>query len=255
MRLLYNLRMNVFYLDVFLLQNFTMDFLALLGTKRFLRRASSVRRLLLAAALGTVCSAVILLWCRDETLYTLVTHFIINTGMLFVAFPHQERTAWLENWIVVYLAVILLGGLMSWLGRWQLAALIGYGIIRYLQRRNAYGKQIYPVQLKKGERAVELYGYWDSGNQLTDPYTGQGIHILSEARAVSFFSPELDLYRYVPFRSLGETDGMLAVTTVDELTITDGAKKRTIPRAAVGIAQKGLLEDKAYDIILHTEAF
>ena len=72
--------------------------------------------------------------------------------------------------------------------------------------RRVYGNHIYPAELKKGERHIRLRAYWDSGNQLTDPYTGQEISILSGSVAEKFFTKEKDLVRFVPFRSLGEKD-------------------------------------------------
>ena len=60
-----------------------------------------------------------------------------------------------------------------------------------------------------------------------------------------------DRIRFVPYRSLGETDGLLAVLDVDEMVVQDGERKQKFRHMAIGIAQEGLLEDKAYDMILH----
>ena len=38
---------------------------------------------------------------------------------------------------------------------------------------------------------------------------------------------------------------------VDEMILQDGRQMRRYEHMAVGIAQKGLLEDKEYDLILH----
>ena len=52
-------------------------------------------------------------------------------------------------------------------------------------------------------------------------------------------------------RALGAEDGLLAVMDVDEMILQDGRQMRRYEHMAVGIAQKGLLEDKEYDLILH----
>lgn len=64
-----------------------------------------------------------------------------------------------------------------------------YGSDLFGERR-VYGNHIYPAELKKGERHIRLRAYWDSGNQLTDPYTGQEISILSGSVAEKFFTKE-----------------------------------------------------------------
>ena len=98
---------------------------------------------------------------------------------------------------------------------------------------------------------LAVQAYWYSGNRLRDPYTGRGVSILSRAKAETFFDPQKDLVRYVPYRSLGETDGLLPVTDVDVLILTDAKGEYRVEKIAIGIANEGLLEDKGYDLILH----
>ena len=57
-----------------------------------------------------------------------------------------------------------------------------------------------------------------------------------------------DRIRFVPYRALGAEDGLLAVMDVDEMILQDGRQMRRYEHMAVGIAQKGLLEDKEYDL-------
>jgi stage II sporulation protein GA (sporulation sigma-E factor processing peptidase) len=62
---------------------------------------------------------------------------------------------------------------------------------------------------------------------------------------------EQDFIRYVPFSSLGAKDGFLPVTDVEELIIYNGKRAECIRHAAIGAADRGLLEPKEYDLILH----
>ena len=108
-----------------------------------------------------------------------------------------------------------------------------------------------PGMAWKDARRMALSAYWDSGNQLRDPYTGQPICILSYSLAEKFVDQTKDRIRFVPYRALGAEDGLLAVMDVDEMILQDGRQMRRYEHMAVGIAQKGLLEDKEYDLILH----
>ena len=79
----------------------------------------------------------------------------------------------------------------------------------------------------------------------------QPICILSYSLAEKFVDQTKDRIRFVPYRALGAEDGLLAVMDVDEMILQDGRQMRRYEHMAVGIAQKGLLEDKEYDLILH----
>ena len=194
--------------------------------------------------LGLCC----ILLCRNYLLYCLLTHFFINTLMTVICFGRCDRRQFFENWVAVYLVVLLLGGAFEWLQESGIlsksrgvaiaaAVTVTCGLLRYLGRRRAFGSHV--------RRA------WHSGNQLRDPYTGQPICILSYSLAEKFVDQTKDRIRFVPYRALGAEDGLLAVMDVDEMILQDGRQMRRYEHMAVGIAQKGLLEDKEYDLILH----
>ena len=202
-----------------------------------------MRWLLLGAAVSAVLGLCCILLCRNYLLYCLLTHFLINTLMTVICFGRCDRRQFFENWVAVYLVVLLLGGALEWLQE--------SGLLRYLGRRRAFGSHVRRAWLGKDARRMALSAYWDSGNQLRDPYTGQPICILSYSLAEKFVDQTKDRIRFVPYRALGAEDGLLAVMDVDEMILQDGRQMRRYEHMAVGIAQKGLLEDKEYDLILH----
>ncbi|MBP3487809.1 MAG: sigma-E processing peptidase SpoIIGA [Roseburia sp.] len=239
-----------------------MDLIAVCGANYFLKRRKKYRRLIPAAAVTSFLGLVLLVFIRNYLLYCLITHFLLNTFMTALCFGRCGKKEFIENFAVIYFVVILLGGILEWLQgsgmfpqNFFLMALAGIaGIcvaLFYLMRRKNFGNHIVEVRICKDCRNMELRGYWDSGNQLRDPYTGQGISILSHAKAREFVDEKKDRIRFVPYRSLGETEGLLAVLDVDEMVLKDGKKRQELRHMAIGIAQKGLLEDKAYDLILH----
>ena len=96
----------------------------------------------------------------------------------------------LENWAVIYLMVIFLGGVMELLRSsatgmtffWiqaVIAALVLSVVTWYLGRRKQFGNQLFLVTLVHRGHAMEIMGYWDSGNQLRDPYDHRPVCILS----------------------------------------------------------------------------
>lgn len=256
-------KIYVFYADVFLIKSFVMDFAALYGVDYFLHRHRKKRYLLSASASGAAAGLVLLLMIKNPVGYVLISYLLQTTLMVFIAFGRSSYREFLENWAVTYLVFLLLGGMVEWLGESigkapqnsvpvVAGSIFGvYGILRYLMRRKDFKNHILEAQIKKRGVSLPVRAYWDSGNQLRDPYTGQGICILSEAKAREFFDEKWDHFRLVPYHSLGESEGMLWVTDVDELLLFDGKKTLRLPHTAVGVADEGLLEMREYDFILH----
>ena len=56
----------------------------------------------------------------------------------------------------------------------------------------------------------------------------------------------------IPYCSLGNKNGLLRVCNVERMYIYQGKKQLETAPAVFGIAETGLLEGKAYDIILQT---
>lgn len=232
------------------------------GVNIFLKRYRKGRQLFGASFLTAVLGLLCLLWLQNYTAYRLITHFFLNTMMVGLCFGKCSKREFLENWAVTYLAVIVLGGLLQWMQeslifphsfwiRLFFAVIAGDGLLLYLLRKRTFSDHMYLVKLFKDERSMEVRAYWDSGNQLQDPYTGQGVSILSGEKARLFLDEKKDRIRYVPYCSLGEKDGLLGVTNVDEMVLYDGNKVIHKRQMAIGIADAGLLEKKEYDLILH----
>lgn len=252
----------MFYADVFLLQNFMMDLIALTGVNYFLRRRRKYTYLVFAAALGAVIGLFLLLTVKNRMVYAIISHFVLNTGIILGCFGCGDKREFWENWLGMYLVTLLFGGVIEWLdGVWLLShnrilllllAILGVGgMLLYLMKRRSFGNHILSAMICKRGRQLEVRGYLDSGNQLRDPYTGKEVCIMSKCRAQEFFDVTEDRFRLIPYRSLGENEGLLWVTDIDELLLYDGHNKRHFSHVAVGIAEDGILEGKEYDLILH----
>lgn len=245
----------VFYADVFLLQNFVMDLIALAAANRFLNRRRKPGWLLLAAGFFSVAGLLLLLYLKDYLLYCIFTHFFLNTGMVLLAFGRMGGREFLKVWFVTYLSVLLTGGILEWLGGigvWQVCAAAAVLALTalLLEWHKSFGRQLLSAEIRSGERRMQLRAYYDSGNQLRDIYTGKAVSILCHDKFEDFLGEEGNV-RYVPFRALGDNEGLIPVTDVDELVIYHGKHAAHIRQAAIGAANEGLLEKKEYDLILH----
>lgn len=195
-------------------------------------------------------------------LYRCLTHFIFVPAAVYASFGRGRYKAFLENWGVSYLAMLLLGGIreMMWEqsffsrgGVVEYAASVGLflGILCYLSGRRTYGANECEVCLKHGGRELWLKAYVDSGNQLRDVYTKKAVHIIEIAQAKKLFDGREMPVRYLPYRALGKTDGMIKVVTIEEMEVSAGERKRIVTGAVLGLAEGDELEGQPFDVILH----
>ena len=124
-------------------------------------------------------------------------------------------------------------------------------VTAYLGRRKQVGGHLFEVVIKHHGRPRRMTGYWDSGNQLRDPFNGRPVCILCRELAEKIFEPETEMVRFIPYTSLGTQKGLLPVVFADQMEIEGNGKRITIKPAEIGIANAGLLEEKEYDLILH----
>lgn len=243
-----------------------MDYIALGATNCFLHRGKKNRRVFLSAVVSSAGSLFFTLRIRDEAFRMIILHFIWNTLVIFVCFGRERWRQFLENWTVTYLMILLLGGMMefgqtvAWLkDTFFLPAILSAvglsAVTAYLGRRKQFGAHLFPVVLIHRGKRKKLTGYWDSGNQLKDPFTGRPVCILDGKIAKQLFETDQEILRLIPYTSLGTTGGLLAVLFADAMEIEQGRKQITIKPAEVGIANEGLLEGKEYDVILHASFF
>lgn len=248
-------------MDVYLIQNLCMDYIALTGVNYFLRRGKKKRRMLATAAVASVGSLCVTLAVRDVNLRILLTHFVWNTFMIWLGFGIGTGKSFLENWAATYFSILFLGGVAEMVAQtvpqipvWisgVVCAVIFTIVLCLLNRRREFGSHIYPVLLLHRGKQVECRGYWDSGNQLRDPYAGRPVSVVSAHIAEALLERDADPIRYVPYRSLGKKDGLLAVTDLDAMVLRDGKREKRVSPVQIGIADDDLFAHREYDVLLH----
>ena len=85
--------------------------------------------------------------------------------------------------------------------------------------------------------AMEFMGYWDSGNQLRDPYNHRPVCILSRHMAAKILNPKKDGVHFIPYCSLGQEKAS-AGDRIACIKIQNGRHEVEIRQAAVGIANE-----------------
>ena len=102
-------------------------------------------------------------------------------------------------------------------------------------------------------RRVTLTALIDTGNSLTDPFTGDPVSILERAAAEELFQGRMpDALRYIPYRSVGRKAGVLPAVRLEKLCIYERGP-RWITGPLVGISGDAVSSDGTYRMLIHPD--
>lgn len=232
------------YVDGVMAVNFVVDFLLLLGTNHLSGIPSDKKRLALAALLGAMYSG----WCLlpDFRFLGNLIWRLVCLGLMGILAFGWERSALKRSGIFLFLSLAL-GGLAISLGkansRTLLLAGVGVWVLgRISLMRCGESREYIPVVIRNGECTVKLLALHDTGNTLRDPVTGQQALIISRSAASrltglteeqlkdplgTMASRALPGLRLIPFRTVGQSGGMM-LAMIFENVIVDGRRRKTL---------------------------
>lgn len=185
-------------------------------------------RLLAAAALGAAHAAVCLRPdCRP--LGALPCRLLVLTLMGLLTFGGEGRAA--ASLLLVTPALenaVAQAGRGGW---WQLAACIA---ALWLLGGFCPQRRVIPVEITRGNRTLRLRALYDTGNELRDPVTGEGVLVIGSGEALrltglterqlesplqTMESRPLPGLRLVPYQSVGAKNGLLLAMRFPDVRI------------------------------------
>lgn len=257
------------YLDVFLVINLGMNFVVLMLESFFQRREIRLRRLLSAAAVGGVLSALFLVsgvhrcpWL-SMPLYLLGSAFIIR-----LAFGKTTPGAFVRNMVIFYLSAFVLAGflvqLQGALGKWGGGALLlagsgaalalAYRLVPLGSRWRERAERYFPICLRYGGQSVRGNGLMDTGNQLTEPISHRPVAIGGRDLVRRLLKEDdMPVFRYIPYHSIGEEQGVLPAFQAECLEVREGGKWRRQEKPWIAICDSYVSADGEYELILHPD--
>lgn len=244
------------YLDLVVLLNFLVDFLLLIGTNRLCGYRTGWGRPALAAAVGAVYGGVCLLpgfHFLGNTLWRVVSLAL----MTWIAYGWSKSS--LRRGMVFTLLSMALGGIALGIGGgdfWSLiAAAAGVFLMCALGFREKVGSVSYiPVELAYCGKRMRLTALQDTGNALRDPVTGGSVLVVGAevaqqltgltqqqlSRPVEAMqSAPLPGLRLIPYRSVGQTAGLLLALRFQDVKIGDWKGSTLVAFAPEGLSREG----------------
>jgi stage II sporulation protein GA (sporulation sigma-E factor processing peptidase) len=279
---------DVIYIDVLVAINIFATYL-LLAASVFLSAVRAGRWRLLAGSLVGGASALLIFLPPSPWWLLLPEKLLCSLLIVFVAFGYSQWRRFARCFAAFFAANFIFAGTMLALeltlepnGMYYqngavyfdislplfvLFACVCYALLRgaaLLLRRRHPGANACQATIRVLGSSITLPAFYDSGNQLTDGFTGAPVAVAEFSALAAFLPPQLQGFfqgsqslaelppehpwrarlRTVPFHALGQS-GLLPAFRTDQIT----AGATVTPQALVAVTEDSL-SDGAYSIIL-----
>lgn len=279
------------YLDIFFAVNFLMNLLILEIMNIFLKKRLVINmRSIAAAALGAFFAGIVVVsGSRDRFVIFIIMYVLVSGLMMRLAYG-KTTVGGLAGYIAgYYVSGIFTAGVLLFLkgitGIKNISIiflLLSAILILFLMkkmllirgREMSSRQNVYPVKISYNGKSVTGTGFLDTGNQLYEPVSREGVTIveyklfakmLSDkeqaefSRAMHEMEPEMFgrlLLRYIPFHSIGKEHDFLPGVRVDDMEIQIRGKETVhTGKVWLGIYDRYLSADGRYEILLNGGIF
>ena len=260
----------IFYADVYFIQNFIIKiavlYLALYCNRQhvIISTIRGIGKLVFVAGIATIIEIMGLMFCNSYNVFLLLVHILEIPLMISVVIGQRRQLFW-RIMITGYFFVMVINGVLevfwNWVGEsggyvFYICAACGstYAGTRIWKNYTSMQKGIFQVEILHNGKSVLLKGLYDSGNHLTDPYTGKGVHICTRDMEEKL---QIDKNKmvFVPYQALGNEGGVIAVFYADCIRIFKDSGIVQFENVPIGVTEEKLFLEKRYEMILNEEVF
>lgn len=256
----------VIYVDILIALNWWIDFLLLLGVRRGVGGDGKHWRLAIGALVGAFSCLTLFLPPLSVWLSMLV-RLGAAALMVTVAFGIGAWRGWVRRVVLLFALSASLAGLCGALyfflapqGFYVFNGVVYYSVPPLLLvvltvlcygllwlseqflRRRAPAEHLFRVELTCSGRTVSFPCLYDSGNHLTEPFSGRPVLVVERevVQGLLLYIPTVaDLpagWRLIPYNTLGG-DGLLPAFTPTSAVAISGGRKRVLPPCYVAVCE------------------
>ncbi|WP_162297823.1 sigma-E processing peptidase SpoIIGA [Halalkalibacillus sediminis] len=247
------------YLDLIWLLNLVFDWMVLLTVAWVTRKSFSHARIgtasLFASLIVPLSFVPFLVFLNNP-----ISKILYSIMIILLAFPFGSLKLFLTRWLMFYIINFSIGGGLfalqyyfstasvppfmsfaqfgsniSWL-----FVIIFFPLILWLTKDQLHhlsviqlnNNQLYAVEIKINKECHDVTGFYDTGNQLSHPTSGQPVILIDKTTSEEWFgkeavqglaalSPESsgEKFQYIPYKKAGGAQGLLPVCLADSVTV------------------------------------
>lgn len=284
------------YIDLLIVLNIFINYFLLLATARLNALSFKRRRIAFGATVGSFFSLIILLpninfWLLNGL------KLVFSIAIVLCSFPVKGIRLFIKNFVVFFIVNFVFAGIMmgvwifmspsnlvinngtvyfqySLVGLLTLTVLIYFGLTFFFDvyQKVRVEKANYFVEITIGKNKKILKALYDTGNSLTDVFTGKAVVVcsLSEIRDIldkkildkidTFFDSNFEemkpdpKIRYVPFRNVAQEGLLPAITPTKFVIQAQGRKKIECTHLLLAFSKADIGAGE-YEVLLNTQLF
>ena len=246
-----------FYIDQFAVEQVLTGYLLLAVCVRLRRREISWKRI----AAGSVVNAVITAAFVCMGIPQGAIAGMVAAGV--IVFWGKQIRLFVEDLLMLLFVTMCFAGVLELvlalvplpvsIGSATAAAVLQKGWKTFAEKRRLDGRLL-SVRLSFGECTKELTAIWDTGNQLTEPLTGQPVSIVETGAARELLGENWEMRRgffMIPYHSLGTEKSWMRGVAIDRLEVLLDGEKITVERPVFALYEGKVSSTERYQVILH----
>ena len=261
----------IIYADILFLLNALITYIALLLTALIMRSPLKRVRFLIASVLGGAYALSIL--ADIPPFVNVVLKIVMCAALVFAAYGKMNVRLFMMHALLFLLINVVIGGVVlllslkdsrnfysdlsvSYINVSPLTIIIALGIsfvavtlINRLALKRRHKNEIYKVSLTVAQKTYTLIGFCDTGNGLTEPFSGLPVCVVKKGVIAELETEPLK--RVIPFSSVGG-NGMLY--GVKATVYIEYAHKQMNANTYIAESTESF-SDMQYDIILNPQIF
>lgn len=251
------------YVDIFWITVCLIDLAAMLGMVYILKYETRIKRTIAMAVISASLEVFLYLWLSRYWLYRFVMIGVVNPLLVIgLCFP-SKKMDYFRGYLLVNGLLLVIGGTQTlffywmpgpssvWLWQVGLSAVCVFLCIKQRERCK-YRQHLCEVELKINDRRLILSAYHDTGNLLRDPFTGKAVSVVEKSYLLAQ-GIDTHLIRYIPYQTVGHSNALLAVFTIEQMQIKRGDNVVQIKQPVIGLSENKLFFRQDIHMILHSE--
>lgn len=252
------------YVDSFFMFQFVMNLFVLGLVNGMMKQKNGKMKRIAGAVIGAILSIIPLLLPINMHVRVGSAFALSLCSMIFFAFKIYNADSMYRAMEKVVVCTLMMGGLMlvilrtlSAMGMSKggllsvlMSGLISYVLLRIIMNRHSNVENLCKVILF-GEETLEVQALIDTGNSLTEPISGKPVSVLDRSVFDSLFHQEPEVYRAIPYHSVGRKCGILQGFLVKRMIVETKEGKKECKEIYVGISEELTAKADTYKMILN----